>query len=225
MLIDFGKKKYDVGWWVAKFNIFWEEDRQAVAQLHVDVFIAHRIIKPILSKHKRSITLWQFHRRAGRDYFDKVGHEFEFRFISSQKMAQRIFKEIGNSPILKRLKQNKILNRYVPEQTKNLQRPNMQDTSDKGWPEEIQRAWPFFINGVCRAWLDLIEQITARSLKPIKRPNINEEVAGYISVAQELNALWGQHGQHAFLHHLNAVFGYQPLPMFVPANFQANLRF
>lgn len=225
MLIDFGKKKNDVGWWVAKFNIFWEEDRQAVAQLHVDVFIAHKIIKPILSKHKRSIYLWQFHRRAARDYFDKVGHEFEFRFISSQKMAKIIFKEIGDSPILKRLKQNKIIKRYIPEKTQNIQRPKMQDTSDRNWPEEIQRAWPFFINGVCRAWLDLIEQITERNIVPLKRPNIKKEVAGHISVAQELNALWGKHGKHAFLHHLNAVFGYQPLQMVVPVSIPAQLKF
>jgi hypothetical protein len=32
-----------------------------------------------------------------------------------------------------------------------------------------------------------------------------------MKVQQEINTIWAEQGQHAVLHHLSAVFAYQPL--------------
>jgi hypothetical protein len=39
----------------------------------------------------------------------------------------------------------------------------------------------------------------------------DELLAHYRGVDEELNRQWRDFGQHAYLHHLSALFGYQPV--------------
>ena len=41
--------------------------------------------------------------------------------------------------------------------------------------------------------------------------NMKAMVAFYQEVNTTLSELWRKEGRHAFLHHLNALFGYEPL--------------
>lgn len=63
----------------------------------------------------------------------------------------------------------------------------------------MQRAWPYFIQGVSRLWLELIREIEAGGEWP------DDPEARYAAIGEELDALWRNQGDHALLHHLNAV--------------------
>ena len=74
----------------------------------------------------------------------------------------------------------------------------------------MQRAWPWFATGVSANWLALIREVAAGREPPPAR-DLQALVAHYAAVHDEVTALWREAGQHAWLHHLNALFGYQPL--------------
>lgn len=82
-------------------------------------------------------------------------------------------------------------------------RPGIADVSDTDWTPGMQRAWPYFIQGVSRLWLELIREIEAGGEWP------DDLEARYAAIGEALDTLWRNQGDHALLHHLNAVFGYR----------------
>jgi len=89
--------------------------------------------------------------------------------------------------------------------------PDLGATSDPKWSSEIKRTWPFYIMGVSRMWLNLIDEISRETLKERDLSNLDDLSMGYQKVNQIVEDKWKQEGGHAFLHHLNAIFGYEPL--------------
>jgi hypothetical protein len=63
--------------------------------------------------------------------------------------------------------------------------------------------------GVSQTWLSLIRQVTAE--QPLDNTSPEALLDYYRSVNDRVSALWRVHGQHAYLHHLNALFGYELL--------------
>jgi predicted nucleic acid-binding Zn ribbon protein len=59
--------------------------------------------------------------------------------------------------------------------------------------------------GASRMWLDLVGEVAAEHTD---EQDIEQR---YIKVQEEVNTIWAQQGQHAVLHHLSAIFAYQPL--------------
>ena len=172
----------------------------------MDLLLAHAVISPVLQGHYRDISFWRFHRRAARD---SAGHQFSFIFYSEPDTAASIYRDIGASAILKRAEQAGLVEKVITGNPENPQFPNIEDTSDPSWPLDLQRNWPSFIMGVSSLWLGLIAE---------SMPALPEETA-YITVLLEtyrtadaqVTLTWRDEGQHALLHHLNAVFGYTPL--------------
>ena len=98
--------------------------------------------------------------------------------------------------------------------TRKINRPHVEDVSDKSWPTIIQKSWPYFIMGVSQTWLGMISQ---------KADELGEDVSGatlyayeklYRRVAESVDEMWRHDGRHAFFHHLNALFGYKPLVIY-----------
>ena len=62
-----------------------------------------------------------------------------------------------------------------------------------------------------RIWLALVDEIAGEKASG----DAPMTVDGYVTFYQEVNAsvtgLWEKEGRHAYLHHLNALFGYRPL--------------
>ena len=58
-------------------------------------------------------------------------------------------------------------------------------------------------------WLELIHQHADE--KEVKDVEIDDLLKHYRAVNESIGKIWIQEGQHAFFHHLNAVFGYEPL--------------
>jgi len=187
------------GWWYAAFRFDWP--KQQPPAWHRDVMVAHRIIRPVLAAHRGQIDLWRVHRRAARD---GAGHRFSFIFRASAAQAARIYADIRANPYLAAWRRAGWIREVHYDDVSRIKRPNIEDTSDPGWPPIIQQTWPAYIMGVSEMWLDLVCRL-------------GDEYAGkdakeepYLKVSRILDRLWRDNAHHAFLHHLNAIYGYQP---------------
>jgi len=84
--------------------------------------------------------------------------------------------------------------------------------TDPAWPREVQRAWPYFAMGASRNWLALVAEVGAGMPggTPAQAQGLDALLAHYRAVNEKVDTLWRENAQHAWLHHLNALFGYQP---------------
>jgi hypothetical protein len=193
-------------WWGAGFRIGWPED--AEPQWHMDLFIAHEIIKPVMEKYEADIILWRFHRRAARD---SAGHRFSYIFYASPQTADRIYTEIGSSELLDGLKTAGLVELVSFDDITKPAKPDIEDSSDKNWSLPIQRTWPYFIMGASQMWLQLTGDVAADISKDNQPATVSELEAIYKKTNAVVTQMWQKEGRHAFLHHLNAIFEYKPV--------------
>ena len=97
------------------------------------------------------------------------------------------------------------------DDTGAITRPNIEDTSDRSWSPAIQKSWPFYIMGVSEMWLNLIREVASQTSGGKTPATVEEQLRFYEQVNASIEQMWKDEGQHAFLHHLNAIFGYEPL--------------
>ena len=109
------------------------------------------------------------------------------------------------------MKNSGVIDDVVYDEPVELIRPDIEDTSDKNWPVSIQKAWPYYIMGVSQMWLELIVQIADNKMKTNSFASIREMEMFYRQIDETMTNLWQKQGRHAFMHHLNALFGYKPL--------------
>ena len=196
------------GWWYVRFIREWPEDSEEEPAWYLDLLIANEIVAPVFYRHEANIPLWRFHRRAAHDQY---GHALSFIIYATPETAEAVYSDIRSDPLLESLIASGRVDRVTYEDTADIKRPAREDVSDKNWPIEIQKAWPSFIMGVSRTWLDLVSQKAdefGRGETPARLPDLDPL---YRQVNESIDDLWRKEGRHAFLHHLNAVFGYQPL--------------
>lgn len=194
------------GWWYVRFSMQWQQDKEPAWQL--DLLLAHQVVAPVLRQHRNEIALWRFHRRAARD---QAGHQFSFIFHSSPETARRIFATLQENALLVALKERGVVVRVGCDDPAVNSRPKLEDTSDPHWPPAIQKSWPYYIQGVCEMWLNLIDQTAGASPAGDRPPGLDDLLHRYERINTSVEQLWQEEGQHAFLHHLNAIFGYRPL--------------
>jgi hypothetical protein len=193
------------GWWQLGFHRMIESDEED-PQWHYDALIAFTILKPIIEV-SQELKLWRFHRRATSD---KSGHKFSFIFYATRELGEKIYQSINGHPIVEQLLREKHTDRLSFYDINLAIRSNVESTSDKNWPLELQKSWPYFIMGVSQTWLSLIEQYYLK-LKLDDEENLTARVENFKDINDKVNVLWESNGSHAFLHHLNALFGYQEL--------------
>ncbi|GAB6067145.1 hypothetical protein JCM13664_04630 [Methylothermus subterraneus] len=187
------------GWWYAAFEFAWPEGEAPA--WHRDVMVAHRVVAPILKAYRSQIGYWRIHRRAARD---GAGHRFSFIFYAEPRTAQAIYAAIASDPNLEAWRRRGIIRKTQFDDPDKITRPRLEDTSDPAWPELIQKTWPAYIQGVCEMWLELVTYLAAE----LAGETLEEEP--YRRVQEALDALWAANANHAFLHHLNAIYAYQP---------------
>ena len=194
------------GWWRVQFVKHWPEDTPA--PFNLDVLLADLVIQPSLESNRDRIALWRFHRRANRD---PAGSKFSFIFYSSIDDAKIITKDILSGDMIEELTDQKIIEHIWVDQLENVNLPDIADTSDEVWPEEIQKSWPYFIMGVSQTWLAMINELTDRYPFPQQEDSIEEMLIYYGEVSGRIDHYWSNHGGHAYIHHLSALFGYRPV--------------
>ena len=192
-------------WWQLRFKLNWTEGTAPDFSGHP--LLAEQVLLPLIVEHQESMPLWRFHRRAGRD---GAGHQFSLIFLADEKTADAIGGAIENDELIAWLKQEGMLEKTSLARRGPEELAKLEETSDPAWPLEIQRSWPWFIMGVSTAWLMQVQEISQRQGLPetATYPELHDH---YRRVSTTVDAQWRDFGQHAYLHHLNAVFGYQPI--------------
>ncbi|MSR14545.1 MAG: hypothetical protein EXR86_08280 [Gammaproteobacteria bacterium] len=178
-------------------------DKQGEPVWATDLVIADRIVAPILQTHARDITLWRFHRRAAAD---AAGHQFSLLVFTQPMVYAAIQQAIEVSPAVESLKASGHLREIRHDCQRAGQANGIAATIDQQWDPVLQRAWPYFIMGVSASWLAMVQELALGI-----EANSTELIDAYRSVDAQITKLWGLQGQHAFLHHLNGIYGYRPL--------------
>lgn len=194
------------GWWYARFQINWPQD--AEPSWYMDTLLAHKVISPVLYQYRGGIDFWRFHRRAARD---QAGHQFSFIFYSSDELAEHVYSAIKDNAYLKTFKAGGVIIGDSFDDPRKTNRPNIEDTSDGNWSPSIRRSWPHFIMGVSEMWLSLISEIAENNPAGENPSSTGEIQELYRRVHSSIEELWQKEGSHALLHHLNAIFGYEPV--------------
>ena len=172
--------------------------------------IADRILAPVIREQGEDFFLWRFHRRAADD---ATGHQFSLIFYSTPQTADAVSETIKANELVAQLIDEGVLVEVKYPDSAAIDRPAIADTSDERWAEEIQNAWPIFIMGASEMWLMLTETIADANPKSSDDMSVDELVALYTEVEEDINDLWREEGRHAYFHHLNAIFGYEYLLM------------
>jgi hypothetical protein len=194
-------------WWAARYRHVWPQNEEP--RWHQDMFVAHEIVLPVLNAQRRDIALWRFHRRAARD---GAGHQFTFYFYAPAGAAERIFAGLRARPALAELKSAGLLREDVYHDTGFPEPQRIEGTSDRSWTPLVQASWPYFIMGVSENWLALVTLELARRPLP-DQAGLDERIEACRQAQSSIDVLWRREGHHAYLHHLNALFGYTPLLM------------
>jgi hypothetical protein len=168
----------------------------------VDLLLAHRVVEPVLTQYDQGILFWRFHRRAARDV---TGHQFSFMFYASPVVASDVSNSVKENRIVEAL-----LNENLIEHVKfddSPRYPHIENRSDLNWSSKLQKAWPAYIMGVSAMWLELIHLHAGE----VQSADVPLMLQTYRKANESIGHVWIHEGQHAFLHHLNAIFGYEPL--------------
>lgn len=197
-------KPSEKGWWEVGFHRPYNDDEDV--QWQYDAFIAYQILKPII-KSNQELTLWRIHRRAASD---NAGHRFAFIFYASQEVGAEIYQSVKEHPVVKALLSTSQVEHLSFYNISQELRSDIANTSDRNWPIELQKTWPYFIMGVSQTWLGLVEHYY-EELDLGEETNLEDQLAAFKQVSDSIDLLWEQNGNHAFLHHLNALFAYKEL--------------
>lgn len=186
-------------WWYLRFRLAREDDGEVNSYL--DTLIAEQLLAPIIERYRSDLTLWRFHRRWPKD---ETGHQFSFIVYTRPDTLRKINDDIEASGVLATLRSDGHLVEYRVDQPDIPRRFDVAGTSDRSWSSDLQKEWPYFIMGVSRLWLGLVQRESARQQD-------SKMYERYQAVNSALGKLWFNEGNHAFFHHLSGLFGYQPL--------------
>jgi hypothetical protein len=107
------------------------------------------------------------------------------------------------------MKASGIILEDVYDDTIEVRNPHIEDMSDSGWAEALRKTWPYFIKGVSETWLDLVVLLAEDRDDPTTAVSVEQMVSDYKDIDGLVETLWQEEGGHAFLHHLNGIFGYK----------------
>jgi hypothetical protein len=196
----------DNGWWAVRFRMDWPNDD--APRWHMDLLLAHRVALPLLERYRDEIFLWRFHRRAVRD---GAGHQFSLIFYAARSTARRINADVLGNTLVEQARASGRLAEVVCDDPVALPKPGIGDTSDPAWSAPLRNAWPHYLMGASRTWLELIAALAAEDAAPFDPTDFHAIEQRYQGVNAAITAIWQREGRHAFLHHLNALFGYEPV--------------
>lgn len=193
-------------WQRVRIQIHWNRTEQP--NWHIDALLAHRVAGPLLQRERASISLWRFHRRATDD---SAGHSLSLLTYASPALNASLCQSLRTDPLVTEMSRAGLLDRVECEGFAADRERLVEGSSDPRWPPALQRSWPYYIMGASEMWLRLIGEHASAAAPPEEAPDQSRTVAFYRQVDQAVTRTWQLEGGHAFLHHLNALFGYQPI--------------
>ena len=191
-------------WWRIAIRMRW--DPEQTPEWYLDALVADQVHAPALSDAGSAIALWRFHRRAADD---EAGHRFSLLVYTNAVSAHILYRQIREASVLQWLESDGRITSVTMSKVERPELPPVARSSDTAWPAEIQASWPWFIMGVSQTWLSLIREVAAE--RPLAEPSPTMVLDHYRDIDERVTALWRDNCQHVYLHHLNALFGYQLL--------------
>ncbi|MEJ2639565.1 MAG: hypothetical protein P8010_08330 [Desulfosarcinaceae bacterium] len=198
------------GWWQVHLHFNWPENTPPA--MYLDLLAAREIFAPLIEAHRSELPLWRFHRRAARD---EAGHRLRFLFYARPETARKINTALMAHPLMAGLHETGILERVVIDDPEAPLQANLAATSDPNWSPAMQASWPYFIMGVSQLWLNLMDGFAAGELLGPPPKDLPALIQYYKDMDDRMTATWRQEGRHALLHHLNALFGYERLAVYM----------
>ena len=193
-------------WWQIRFVFDWPEKSEP--DWHLDLLVAHAAAAPVLEKHADAIRLWRFHRRAARD---AAGHQFSLIVFTDAGTSGQMFAALQADPTVAGLKSSGRLQTMALGPTGANGGRHIGDTSDPRWSAEVRNSWPWFIMGVSRMWLALADEKAAAGGGADGSAALSARIDYYDALNERVTEVWQKEGAHALLHHLNGIFGFEPL--------------
>ncbi len=181
------------------------------------LLIANEILVPVLQLFEKEMFLWRIHRMFDAD---QGMNRFMFKFYGPEYICPDIIEHI------KSYKHYDELKNWTSLELEGFltQGSEVRDDNDGNWPDGIKEVWPYYIHGVSRAWLKMIEFFSGGAESAVSTNNFEEKVKSYLSINESIDKIWVEWGGHAMLHHLNAVFGYKHIDICCPDNFMTNIE-
>lgn len=198
------------GWWRVSFHMSWPEDQEK-PDWHMGPCLAHMVLAPVITRYETSLVLYRFHRRAVRD---SEGHRFSFIFYATPQTAQRIFEDIGADKNVEAMIASGKIVKLVFDDSSGYKNLRIEDTSDPKWSPAVRKSWPYYIMGASQMWLHLIDEVIAEHQECSGSKEWPDAEAFYRNVDGAVTELWQKEGRHAYLHHLNALFGYESVVVY-----------
>jgi len=186
-----------------RFRFRMNTDWQRGPRWWIDLYVMDTVIRDVIIANKAELSLWRMHRRANND---AIGHQVSLSCYTTANAAIGIEEAIQGHECFKSVR-----DALTMKCLRELGGEAIDEISDASWPQELRKSWPHYICGVSQMLLDLIEQVRPQRSADTTAPDIVAVESLYTEVERRLTHLWEQHGSHAFLHHLNALFGYVPL--------------
>ncbi len=172
----------------------------------MDPLLAHELFAKLIDQHYEALPLWRFHRRAGSD---AAGHQFSFLFFTDAQTATNLFAQIQNNGLVEQALAAGYLTQVITQSEAYPDAENLAATSDQHWSPSLQAQWPLFIMGVSATWLGMVDD--ALPAATVEEESFEQLLARYHSANEQVSEIWRNEGQHAFFHHISAIFGYQPI--------------
>ncbi len=195
-----------------RINLKIKLDPNGGPQFFIDLIIIDLWLRLTIEKFEKDIELWSFHR-SDHPKDDKERQRLKINFYTSEKTANEILAFIKNNESYTIIFDNFLDANYMKEI--NLEfigteenSKKIEAISDKNWPIDIQKSWPYFITGACKMFINLITDIEDKYKNRIDKKNPKQLEEYYQKIEKEINQMWYEYGWHAFLHHLGAIFGY-----------------
>lgn len=191
-------------WWRYAVQMTWPEGSSP--NWYMDDLLADQLFAPVIHEYAQQLPLWRFHRRAARD---DAGHRFTFLFYCDTTLASQVMASIDKRYAYLEGIGLKGINAVKKFDISNPPKPGIAASSDPSWGIEIQETWPYFVKGVSENWLRFIQSFSGPILQRQEMPNFEALSVLYQNVEKTIDEAWKFQGAHAYLHHLNAIFGFK----------------
>ncbi len=191
-------------WRPIRFSIPWNGGE--MPHWERDAFIAGALVEPVLLRYQEKILLWRFHRRAARD---ATGHQFSWILYAPDPVIVEIFETLQSQVLTQHALQSEIIKGVRLDPAPEQARSSLAGMSDKAWPQDLQQAWPAFAMGSSLSWLSLL-MLNADNTGASGAETLEHSLALWSNAHSKLLKVWQSKASHAYLHHLNAIFGYEP---------------
>lgn len=173
---------------------------------HIDFSIIRYVVYDIINKYNKDILHWRFHRRFNED---KAGHIFKLFVFTDKSIGQQVKTDIDTNLLSKLLLTHRILKSidWKEENKSDGLNDKVEGILDaQKWTIEIKKSWIHFAEGVSKLMMDWILLYDAPKID--SNTNFTEIDKRYKTIQDDFEGKILKDGQHAFIHHLDAFFGY-----------------